>query len=418
MLDFYINNRVLLFSKIKKQSIVLLFSNPKNFSVNSDFELNKNFYYLTGISENNVALLMVKDGNEKTETFLFLESPSLLKQKWDGENLNIEKASKLTSIPRENCLDINYLDGFLGNLLDNSRKTDLEYIQNVYLDFSMSHSNKTHLSLVKSHWLKRNYPYICIYDIVNFFEETRVIKTEKEIELIQKAVNTSKEVFHELMKMLKPDIYEFQISAFYDFFLANRSLRSSFTNIVAAGKNATVLHYSKKNSLMKLNDLVLLDLGVNYQEYSSDVARCFPVSGKFSSIQKTIYNIVLDTNKKIIDWLKPGLTFQEMNQYGKNILKTELVKNGFLKENESIEKYCYHGLGHYLGLDVHDVGFVHEPIPENSVITVEPGLYFEEFNLGIRIEDDVLITKEKNIVLTNEIPKEIEEIEHLMQEQK
>ncbi|QTX02752.1 Xaa-Pro aminopeptidase [Candidatus Phytoplasma luffae] len=418
MLDFYKKNRFELLSKIKQQSIVLLFSNSRNINLDLLFDLNKNFYYLTGISENNIALLMIKEFNGENKTFLFLERPSLLKKKWDGESLNLEEASKISYIPLENCLDINSLDSFLINLLNNSKRNSLDMIQNVYLDFSFSSLDKNNLSLDKSDWLKTNYPYVDIHDISVFLSEMRITKKKEEISFMSKAVDINREAFQEIIPFLKSDFYEYQISAFYNYFLANLGLKSSFNTIVATGKNATVLHYNKQKDLIKSHDLILLDLGVSYNNYASDVSRCFPVSGTFTPQQKLIYNIVLKANKKIIEWVKPGHTFFDINQYGKNILSDELQKNHLLKKDETIEKYCYHGLSHYLGLDVHDVGSINKPILENSVITVEPGLYFEEFNLGIRIEDDVLIKKEKNIVLTKDIPKEIEEIEYLMSQRK
>ncbi|MDC9032102.1 aminopeptidase P N-terminal domain-containing protein [Columbia Basin potato purple top phytoplasma] len=415
MLSFSSDKRSLLFSRMKKGSIALLFSNPSNFSIDLKFKLNKNFYYLTGIEDDNVVLLLVKSQYGHEESFLFLKSNDVLKNKWDGETLTFKKASELSSIPLLNCLDINNLDSFLVRLLNTSRISKYGFIENFYLDLSKESLNEfSNLSLIKANWLSKNYPYIKIYDLCSFLIDMRIIKDEREIYLIKKAIEVQTEALKEITQIVKPGIYEYQLSAYYNYFLAQRNLRSSFNNIIASGRNATILHYNKQQDKIKANDLILLDLGVNYNNYASDISICLPGSGKFTSQQKVIYNIVLDTNRKIIEWIKPGYTFADMNAYGKDILTKFLQEHNLLKENDKIEKYCYHGLGHYLGLDVHDVGNMNEPIPHNSVITIEPGLYFEEFNLGIRIEDDILIRDDGNINLTEHIPRKIEDIEFLM----
>ncbi|WP_284928214.1 Xaa-Pro aminopeptidase [Candidatus Phytoplasma sp. AldY-WA1] len=414
-MSFYQKNRSLLLSKMKKGSIALFFSNLNDFSLDLNFALNKNFYYLTGIEEDNSVLLIVKDCYGNEEVFLFLKYHDLLKQKWDGESLSFEKASNLSSIPLMNILNIDILNSFLTRLLNTAQNSKYGLIENFYLDLSNTDLNKKfNLSLLRAEWIQKNYPYINIYDSCNFLINMRVIKNETEIDLIKKAIVFNDKALRAIAKVLKPGMYEYQISAFYHYFLADHDLRPSFNTIIASGKNATILHYNRQKDRIKQNDLVLLDLGVKYNNYASDISFCFPASGKFTSQQKIIYNIVLEANRKIIEWIRPGYTFQEMNKFGKDILKTRLQENGFMKADENIEKYCYHGLGHYLGLDVHDVGNIYEPIKENSVITVEPGLYFEEFNLGVRIEDNILIKKDGNINLTKDVPRKTEDIEFLM----
>ncbi|AYJ00977.1 hypothetical protein CWO85_00250 [Candidatus Phytoplasma ziziphi] len=414
-MSFYQKNRSLLLSKMKKGSISLFFSNLNDFSLDLNFALNKNFHYLTGIEEDNSVLLIIKDCYGNEESFLFLKYHDVLKQKWDGESLSFEKASNASCIPLMNILNIDVLNSFLTRLLNTAQNSKYGLIENFYLDLSNTDlNNKFNLSLLRAEWIQKNYPYINIYDSCNFLINMRVIKNETEIDLIKKAIAFNDKALRAIAKVLKPGMYEYQISAFYHYFLANHDLHPSFNTIIASGKNAIILHYNKQKDLIKQNDLVLLDLGVKYNNYASDISFCFPASGKFTSQQKIIYDIVLEVNRKIIEWIRPGYTFQEMNQFGKDILKTRLQKNGFMKVDENIEKYCYHGLGHYLGLDVHDVGNVYEPIKENSVITVEPGLYFEELNLGIRIEDNILIKKDGNINLTKNIPRKTEDIELLM----
>ncbi|PQP78990.1 hypothetical protein C6B38_02835 [Spiroplasma sp. ChiS] len=258
------------------------------------------------------------------------------------------------------------------------------------------------------------YPSLQIDNITPLLEQLRTVKNAIEIKKIKEAININRQSLYSLISKIKPKMYEYQIAAYYNYLLAKKNTKPSFETIIASGQNALVLHYHKKQDILKENDMILLDLGVNCNNYNSDVSRCFPVNGTFSLEQKAIYQIVLDANKKIIDWLGPGKTFAELNQYGTKILFQGLKRMNILQEEKELINYCYHGLGHYLGLEVHDVGNIHHPFVENSIVTVEPGLYLPNLNLGIRIEDDILITKNGAVNLTQDIAKEVEEIEDLM----
>ena len=188
----------------------------------------------------------------------------------------------------------------------------------------------------------------------------------------------------------------------------------AFDTIVATGKNATCLHYPTQNDTIKEDDLILFDLGYNFEEYSADISRTFPVNGKFTGIQKIIYEAVLNCNKAVIAYAKPGLTLKDLQQFASDFLKKECVRLKLMDESEDIRNYYYHSVSHHLGLDTHDIADREKPLEKGNVITVEPGLYFAKYNTGVRIEDDVLITLDGAVVLSKNIVKEIYEIESLM----
>ncbi|KOR75731.1 Xaa-Pro aminopeptidase [Candidatus Phytoplasma pruni] len=415
---FYQKNRQSLLKKIENNSLVLFFSDQHQFNeelfATAKFEVNKNFYYLTGIEQKNVVLLMVKN-EQKEEAFLFLDPVDPVKKLWDGETLSFAKAAEISSIPVENCLDINLLKTLVFSLLNTVKISKFGYMENIYLDLSkFKLKDNLSVSLKMANLIQTNYPFLRIKDHCHLVADLRITKKPEEIALIQQAIALNKTALEGIAQKMQPGLYEYEISAFYHYVLESHGATNSFHTIVASGNNATILHYNQQKSPIGANDLVLIDCGVRYQNYTSDVSRCFPASGKFTPQQKQIYEIVLKANKKTIEWIKPGYTFAEMNQYGKQILSDGLSELGFLKKDESIDKYCYHGLGHYLGLEVHDVGNSFEPIKENSIITIEPGLYLPELSLGIRVEDDVLVSSNGNVNLTHNIPKEIDDIEKLM----
>ncbi|MBU1140966.1 MAG: Xaa-Pro dipeptidase, partial [Firmicutes bacterium] len=244
--------------------------------------------------------------------------------------------------------------------------------------------------------------------------ELRTVKDQTEIEQVKKAIEITNQGLFRIMQSLKPGIAEYQAEAEFNYILNQHRVSPSFNTIVAGGKNATILHYVDNAEKISDGNLVLFDLGVACGNYCSDITRVYPVNGKFSDRQKAIYEVVLKANKETIEWLRPGVTLHEFKEYGKAILIEGAKELGLIKEDEEINKYYYHGLGHYLGLDVHDIGNYSAVIPEGALITVEPGLYIAEEGIGIRIEDDVVVTKDGTINLSKSIIKEISDIEAFM----
>jgi len=405
------------YKEVQDQTLSLFFSGKapqKSSDQNYLFSVNRNFYYLTGINQENVALLLAK-GAQETKTYLFIEKNDPLKTLWDGAGLTFEQASGISEIDLVYVKSINNLEKFISQLLATTRSAIFGSIEKMYLDLERQNELSLETPGIKyAHKLKKMYPFLDIKSSQATLAKLRMIKDTNEIQMIKEAIAITKSGLTRILNNLKPGMNECEIQAEYNYILNKKSVLPSFDIIAASGKNATVLHYIANNGKIAKDDLILFDLGVDYKYYCSDVSRVYPASGKFSARQKQIYEIVLKANKETIAWLKPGITLKEFNDFGKNILIQETKKIGLIKEDEEISKYYYHSLGHYLGLDVHDVCDPTLPIPVGSVVTVEPGLYIAEEGIGIRIEDDILITETGYINLTKDIIKEVKDIEKEM----
>ena len=217
------------------------------------------------------------------------------------------------------------------------------------------------------------------------------------------------------MENVEPDMYEYQLEAFYDFMIKSDGNKpTAFKTIAAGGVNATTLHYTANNTKLKDGDLVLFDLGCKSNGYCSDITRTFPVNGKFTPLQKKIYNIVLKANKTICKVAKAGMTLRELQEICKDVLAEGCLKAKLIENKEEISKYYFHGVSHTLGLDTHDPCLRNQPLPVNAVITNEPGLYFAKYNIGVRIEDDLLLKEDKAINLSKNIIKSVSAIEKFM----
>ena len=219
------------------------------------------------------------------------------------------------------------------------------------------------------------------------------------------------------MKNSKEGIKEYELEAYFDFVCKKNGVKDlAFKTIAAAGKNATVLHYVNNDSQLKHGDLILFDLGAQYKYYNADISRTFPVSGKFTERQKEVYNAVLRVNERVIKEMKPGISFLELNKKAKEWIAEECISLGIIKNKEEVSRYYYHSIGHSLGMDTHDIELENRNVifQPGMIYTVEPGIYIEEEGIGIRIEDDVLITEEGNEVLTKKMIKTVDEIEEFM----
>lgn len=403
------------FNRVETFSLTLIFSGhapQKSADQFYPFTVNRNFYYLTGIEQQNTVLLLAK-GEDKVESYLFIETIDPVKALWDGAGLTFEEASEISKIDVKHIKDITTLDTFISELTSTSRRALFGQIKKVYFDLEHP-KDRTTPALDYSHKLLTSYPFLQVETNQMILAELRTVKDALEIEHVKKAIDITQEGLESIMRTLKPGAYEYQVEAAYNFVLNSHRSAPSFQTIAAGGKNATILHYVDNKDDIKDGDLVLFDLGALDHHYASDITRTFPANGVFTERQKAVYNIVLEANKKTIEWLKPGVSFAEFNQFGKDILIKGLKQLGLIDKDEDVIKYYYHSLGHYLGLDVHDGGNYSLPIPEGALITVEPGLYIAEWNIGIRIEDDVVVTKDGAINLSKSIIKEIDDIEAFM----
>ena len=412
-----IKRRNNLTQNIDDNSVVILHSGYAKHQTADElypFRVNNNFYYYTMINQQDTILIMGKTNNQYFER-LFISEPSEYHEKWLGHLITIDEASNITGVKSQDIAFASTFKDYLDSILQTSRFT-LVKINNVYLDLE-----KINLPLYNSyaldlaHQLNNDYPAIVIKDIYNEIIKQRMIKDELEIEYIKESIETTNHAITEVMKHHQELTNESVAEAYYNFVNTKEQKALSFTSIIAGGVNATTLHYSENNSPLKGDELLLMDVGCYTNYYASDITRTFPVSGKFSKRQREVYEIVLDCNKKCIEFAKDGISWKELNDYANHLLAIGLMKLGLIKEESEFRKYYFHSIGHPVGLDVHDPADRSLGIKKGMVITIEPGLYIKEWNIGIRIEDNILITCEKPIVLSQNIIKEIDEIEHFLE---
>lgn len=404
------NNRERLVNKIEDNSVIIAFAGEAKYKSADEkfpFTPNRNFYYLTGIDEEQDILLIKKINGEVSET-LFINEIDEVMAKWVGATFTVEEANEKSGVD-----DIAYLDGFLSQLNVLLKSGDIE---NVYLDLErrgFDEDQRTGAAFAAK--LKERYPEIVIKDFYNLVSELRLVKSDEEISEMRKAIEITKGGIESLMTNSKPGMIEYALEAHFDFYLKQHGVKDfAFKTIAGSGKNAAILHYSDNNSEIQDRDLILFDLGAQVNYYNADVSRTFPVNGKFTARQKEIYEAVLDVNEKIIEMMKPGITMKEVNDTANDMIAEKCVELGLVEDKKDYKKYYFHSIGHSLGLDTHDVGKRWGELKEGMVWTVEPGLYIPEENIGIRIEDDVLITKDGNEVLTKDIIKSVKDIEEFM----
>ncbi len=411
---FFFFNRKRFAEKLPDNSITVLFSGEKQrwtADQHYNFQVNKNFYYLTGIAKPNLILMFVKRDNNVTQT-LFLERNTDLIIKWEGARIEAEEAKEISGI--ENTAFVDEFETIFNRLNHGHMFT--------YLCADLERRGFNDVGSLGARFIEKaskSYPQLDVENIYPMIADLRVYKQDFEIEAILKANEVTKQGLENVMRNLKAGIYEYEAEAHFDFIWKAQGLSgNSFHTIAASGKNATVLHYEDNNSLIQDGDLILFDLGVNYNEYASDISRTYPANGKFTERQKQLYQIVLDVQNATIEYLKPGITFADFHMFAKKELAKRCIKIGLINEEAEISKYYYHGIGHYIGLDVHDVGThgdkMSRKIEPGMVLTVEPGLYIAEEGIGIRIEDDILITENGRKNLSEGIIKSVEEIETFM----
>ena len=411
----FIKNRDKYFDVVEDNSLSILFSGRlvnRTADENYDFEVDKNFYYLTGINQDEVILVLLKSGKSR-RSILFIEENDPTYIKWYARKLYKEEATEQSGIT-----DVYYLDdfdSFIFNSFNTTRSGNVLY-NKLYLNLERrNQKGYTTLALEYSKKFKKDYPDIEVKSNYNTIVSLRMVKEKEEVELIKESIETTKGGIEALMKNCKSGMYEFQLESYFDQYIKFNGQKDwAFKTIAATGLNATVLHYSKNNTKIGENELVLFDLGCRTDFYISDITRMIPSSGKFTKRQKEVYEAVLDVNKKCIAFLHDGVTWKEYNDYANSLIGDKCVELGLIKDKQEFRKYYWHSIGHSIGLDTHDPSLNFMPIKEGMTLTVEPGIYIEEENIGVRIEDDVLITKDGCIVLSKDIIKEVADIEKFM----
>lgn len=412
---FFSNNRLRYFEKIANNSITVLFSGreiQQTCDENYKFEVNRNFYYLTGINQPNVTLVLVKTSLGVKEV-LFLEKNDPVMVKWVGAKLEKEEARNISGIKGVSYLE--EFNSYIFSLLNQTRKNS-ETIEYIYCDLERRNLDGfSTMGLEFASRIKNEYLDVQIKNAYNIIIGLRMYKTPYEIALIKESIETTKGGIEVLMKNAKEGLLEYQLESYFDQHIKfNGNKNVSFTTIAASGVNATILHYTANNTVIKNDELILFDLGCCTDLYISDISRTFPVGGKFSKRQRDIYQSVLNVNKKCIEFLRPGITWKEYNDYANNLLANEMIKLGLIKDEADYRKYYWHSIGHFIGLDTHDPGLYEFKLAPGMALTVEPGIYVEEEAIGVRIEDDILITEDGCINLSKDIIKEVDDIEKFM----
>lgn len=410
--DVFKRNRDKLMKNIEDNSMVILLAGnapKKSADEMYKFTPNRNFYYFTGIEEEHHIMVLTKL-KEEVKEYLFLKEIDEEEERWSGKTLRKEEGVDISGI--ENGLYLSELEGFLNKTFKGEEEI------RVYMDMERESFNSA--DNVAGRFAKKLlgiYPYLRLKNLYPKIVPLRLIKAKEEVEEIQKAINITIEGVNSLMKNAKTGIKEYELEAYFDFTCKSRGIKDyAFKTIAAAGKNATILHYENNDSETKDGDLILFDLGAQYNYYNGDISRAFPVNGKFTDRQKEVYGAVLRVNEAIIKEIKPGVKFLELNKKARIMIAKECEKLGLIKTEEEVSKYYWHSIGHSLGLDTHDIESSDRDavFQEGMVWTVEPGIYIEDEGIGVRIEDDVLVTATGVDVLTKNMIKSVEEIENYM----
>ncbi|MGL4847893.1 MAG: aminopeptidase P family protein [Clostridium sp.] len=405
-------NRKRLIEKLDDDSILILLGGEapkKTADERYGFTPNRNFYYLTGLNEEKHIIVISKINGEVTEK-MFIKEIDLEMERWLGKTIRKEEVLELNGIKEVGFLG--EVKGYLNKLL--AEKDEFT----IYLDLerdSFDSLPSEASTLAKK--LKNKYAHVKVKNAFPLFASLRLVKANEEISEMRKAIEITIKGVESIMKNIKPGMKEYETEAYYEFECRRNGVKDyAFKTIAAAGVNATTLHYVDNDDTLKDGDLILFDLGAQWNYYNGDISRTIPINGKFSERQKEVYEAVLSVNERVIEAMKPGVNFVDLNNKATEWIAEECIKLGLIEEEKDVRKYYFHSIGHSLGLDTHDIdnprrNTILEP---GMVYTVEPGIYIPEEGIGIRIEDDVLITEEGHDVLTKDMIKSVEDIENFM----
>jgi Xaa-Pro aminopeptidase len=395
---------------------------PSNGDAIYPFKQNSDLYWLCGIRQEDTMVILYPDNpDKKYREVLVLVRPNELKEKWDGKRLRKEEATAISGMQT-----IMWVDS-----IDAPLQTWVHLADTIYLD---TNENDRKASLVRTRdyrfvdEMQARYPLHQFRRAAKIMKEVRAIKSPLEIEVVKQAVDITHKTFRRVMQFVRPGVMEYEIHAeIVHSFISQRADGEAYGSIIASGDNARTLHYVSNNDACKDGDLVLMDFGAAYGGYAADLSRTIPANGTFTERQKEIYNACLHLHNYAKSLLKPGITIIDYTEKVGDEATMQFMRIGLLKEedfknedpdNRAYRKYLYHGISHHLGIDVHDLGTRTESIKEGMLFTVEPGIYIEEEGIGVRIENNVWITKDGNIDLFEGIPITVEEIEAAMKNNK
>lgn len=414
-------NRERFVKDMKPSSIAVFVSNdewPSNGDALLPFKQNSDLYWLTGIVQEDTLLILFPDNPDpKYREVLVLVRPNELKEKWDGHRLRRDEATAISGIDAIVWLDT----------LDPLLQTWTHLADNIYLDSNENDRKSSPITTREYRFIetmRQQYPLHNFMRSARILRDLRAVKTPQEIEVVQKAIDITDQAFRRLLGFIRPGVMEYEIEAeILHEFLRSRASGPAYSSIIASGDRARTLHYVFNNQECRDGELILMDFGAEYGGYNADLTRTVPVNGKFTPRQKEVYNGCLHLHMFCRSILKPGITLVDYtSQVGDEatrvFLKLGLLTEGDVKnedkDNRAYRKYLYHGISHHLGVDVHDLGTKTGPLEEGMLLTVEPGIYIEEEHMGVRIENNVWLTKDGNVDLMKRIPITVEEIEALM----
>lgn len=417
----FVNNRKRFVAKMLPNSIAVFVSNdefPSNGDALHTFKQNNDLFWLSGIEQEDSMVILFPDcPDPKYREVLALVRPNALKEKWDGKRLRAAEATAISGIKTIVWLDS--LDALLQGWI--------HLADTIYLD---SNENDRKAATIRSREyrfideMKQQYPLHQYQRAAKILKELRGIKSKEEIAVVQQAIDITEVAFRRLLKFIQPGVTEYEIEAeIMHSFLSQRATGPAYGSIIASGDNARTLHYVSNNGICNDGELILMDFGAQYGGYNADLTRTVPVNGKFTKRQRVVYDACLHLHNYAKSILKPGISVVDYTEKVGDEATKQFQKIGLLtkadvknedRENRAYRKYLYHGISHHLGLDVHDLGTRTAPVKAGMLFTIEPGIYIEEEKMGIRIENNVWITKNGSIDLMKNIPNTADEIEALM----
>jgi Xaa-Pro aminopeptidase len=416
----FVENRQRLANMLAPNSLAVVNSNDI-LPINADAVLlmqpNSDLFYLTGIEQEETILVLAPNAfDEKLREVLFLREPNELLKTWEGHKLGKEEATKISGVKT-----VKWLADFRG--VFHSLMCEAEH---AYLNSNEHKRAVIEVQTRDARFIeecKTKYPLHEYHRLARLMHQLRASKSDREVELLRKAVEITKLGFERVARFVKPGVTEYEVEAEFSHEFTRHRAKFAYNPIIASGPNACVLHYLNNDQTCKKGELLLLDVAAGYANYNADLTRTIPVSGKFTPHQKKVYNAVLRVMRASIKNAVVGKLHRDWQKEAQAMMNEELLELGLLKKSDikkqaddkpACWKYFPHGLGHFLGLDVHDVGFTNEPFAAGCVLTVEPGIYLPDEGFGVRLENNVLITDNGPVDLMAAIPVEPEEIEQLM----
>jgi Xaa-Pro aminopeptidase len=407
---FYTENRQKVAAHMTGNEAMLFFSGEsvrKTADEDFPFFANRNFLYLTGIKQEQSALLLQKKGDLLSEC-LFVTKPDFEREIWAGRRLTDEEINNVSGV--EGVEDINNLSRTMDTLLSSGP------VMTLWLCFdALAPERAFDIEREFAKRIRKRHPHVVIRNSYPLLAAMRKIKAPEEIESVQKAMQITEAGIRRLMQIAKPGLMEYELEAEFNAELAAHGQRhTAFPSIIAGGERIFYLHYANPVCALADGELILSDVGAAYDDYCTDISRVFPANGHFSERQAQIYQIAYESNRSIMEQIRPGVFFPQLNRTCQDVAFEGLKALGLLDDSADIRRYVWHGVAHHVGLNTHDVGGYDEPMAENMVFTVDAGIYVREWGIGLRIEDNVLVTADGCENLSEAIPVTMEEIESLM----